>query len=334
MLALLGSALFLNSGTVKDLDFLSDDYYKLEIYCDNVTVENLTSFVGKEKDYMLLKEYPAKHGYSVSYNNSDLFGVNIKSGRIFNSEDFTSGKNTAIVNEVYRKYLNIEGNQVIIDGEKYEIIGTFETKGGINGDTRWFVSMHADDFKNDYAYGIFICDSINGHAKGIASLIAKKIDKISGNMPKYALGMSDEGEEISSTGTNFQVMLGLFMLVIVLVAVNSFAACSYWVNERNEEVAVRKLCGANNMEARNFIFKEFFEIILSAFIIGAAASELILKAAALTPVKNSVFLMMGSNISIAGVIIGLLLEAGIGLICITNALKKNDENQIVEVLRR
>ena len=144
--------------------------------------------------------------------------------------------------------------------------------------------------------------------------------------------MSKTGKAMRPEKTNYTDMLGFLIVTAVLVLLNSFSACYYWLETRKKEIAIRKMAGARGRNIVAWLCREYVVILLLAFFTGVVLSELFLRIAIYPPVAHSVEMMFGAHISLSGALSGMILLALIGAAVIAATLKRFGRNTIASKL--
>lgn len=335
---LIATAFHVELQSYKTLDFLSDDFVKLQIYHpDHMNEQDFMDIV-QEQDggFFFAREYHIRHGYSVFYNEISLFEPDITEGRAFSAYDFAEKENVAMINEEAALNITKKNGQeyLALNGKEYRIIGRYRQESARNR-VDWYISMRSENLTDSTVSGLYLFDTGRTDSLEAARKIrddAASFD--SGAWIAAAKGLSKEGRQMSSISTNFSAMVTLVILTVILVFLNSFSVCFFWLDTRRKEIAVRKMTGARNYQIVFWLLKEFFIILLASFFAGCILSEIFLQTALHLPVSESVLLMFGRHIVITGVLAGFLFLSFIGLVNIFVTMKIFNRKYIVHSLGR
>ena len=313
-------------------DFLSDQFVVFEIYnAADFTEQDLLRVMERncgDRGFLCTKKYAEKKGCSVYFSPEMSCRIGITGGRSFSREDFDEGKNVAVVTGDRQN----QPSHIFVSQKRYDVIGTYSPqREGRSSD--WFINMNAENLKNKRVYGYYFFDTDRKDCLGTAKKIARAVKDICPEASvTVAGGMSKTGKAMRPEKTNYTDMLGFLIVTAVLVLLNSFSACYYWLETRKKEIAVRKMAGARGRNIVAWLCREYVVILLLAFFTGVVLSELFLRIAVYLPVANSVELMFGTHISLPGTLSGMALLALIGAVVITATLKRFGRNAIASRL--
>lgn len=313
-------------------DFLSDQFVVFEIYnAANFTEQDLLRIMERncgDGGFLCMKKYTAKEGCSIYFSPGMNCKIRVTEGRSFSRKDFDEGKNVAIVTGDRQN----QPSHIFVSQKRYDVIGSCSSqRAGQASD--WFINMNAENLKNKRVYGYYFFDTDRQDCLGTAKKIAGAVKDACPTASVAAeKGMSRIGRGMRPEKTNYTNMLGFLIATAVLVLLNSFSACYYWLETRKKEIAIRKMAGARGRNIVAWLCREYVVILLLAFFTGVVLSELFLRIAVYLPVANSVELMFGTHISLPGTLSGMALLALIGAVVITATLKRFGRNAIASRL--
>ena len=244
----------------------------LSIRCDELYSSNIKNILKEDKISFQLM-YPLSD--SDSNKQYDLItdikvdGINrlgdLRYGRYLNENDYEREESIAVFSssitsesEYSVKVINEETTEEIL----FKEIGrTFDTEAYLNVSNK-------DFFK--------IVGTENLVEKPIVMIISgekKEIDKSISKLKKYVDGMEgDNLVEVYSYNTKdiereTHEMFFSFILILLIITINSITISYLWVEDNKKELVVRKVCGANNIQLTKIFFgKLLTNAIVAVFI--------------------------------------------------------------------
>ncbi|MBE6830693.1 ABC transporter permease [Clostridium sp. KNHs216] len=220
--------------------------------------------------------------WGIDTNASQIISINLLYGRLFNSEDISTGSNVCLVDEAFSKstYMrsNIIGKTVsIMSGgveENYKVIGIIKTGSGllqniIGNYIPTFVyvpytTIQATSGRNDFDQ-IVVKVKSGGNVESIGKTIVDTLNRDNGTADAF---VSNNLAKQKDSLTN---MLGIITLILSAVGSVSLLVASLSimtvmlvsVNERTREIGIKKAIGAK----QSSIMLEFmFEAVLISLI--------------------------------------------------------------------
>ena len=195
-------------------------------------------------------------------------GMNILEGRDF-SEDISSDRNAAIINESMAEGLNLVnpvGERITNGGQTWNVIGIIE-------------DFHTEHLRNEIAPVCLILGespkyiSVRASTSDMQQLI-HNIDKL------WSEFSPDQAFQYSFLDADFAIMykdvertsdifLSFAVLAIIVACLGLFGLAEYTTKERTKEIGVRKVNGAKIKEILMLLNIKFIRWIILAFIIAS-----------------------------------------------------------------
>lgn len=354
---LTGTAFQTERESARPLPFLSDEFIRVQIWHpDNMKESDLIQIMRAQGEHFFLaKEYPVKNGYAVFFDDPSLFRLQITEGRNFTEDDFREERRVALVGEESGEngdgqeddLITVRGGReyLVLNGREYRVIGHYEQENVRSG-ADWYISMSTPEAEEEPAEGTYLYDAAavsgtgvtdNGAESRAGKIEAAAVSCDSGASVEAVKGMSAEGRASGGMTTNFSSMILLVLLTVLLVFLNSFPVCFYWLGTHRREIAVRKMSGAGNHRIVLWLMKEFTVLLLISFSAGLVLSVLFLKMVPLLAVPamaESVRLMFGRGISPEGAAAGFLFLLAAGLLNMGVTMRSFRSRQIARSLGR
>lgn len=311
-------------------DFLSDKCIKFTVYQTEspqaVVIKQIINELNNLSDkYILYKNFDGNFGKAVYFNNTNAFHPQIISGRTLTENDFKQGTNTAIIKSGQEELCSYrEGNYFFtVNNNEYKVVGIYKDENEyINPDSMSYINLIYDS--GDIFTGNFILDAY------------EKTDSIYKELSSFLKNINPEAEihpvktDTNTSDTIFQllsqrgIIIFLMVLTLLLLILNTFHSTFNWITSRKKEIAVRRLVGANELNIKLLLLKDYIIIISYSYILGLILSIII-------NISNILPLFTGS-IRLHEVIISYIFCLSIGIITgyliITHSLKKSINKEI------
>lgn len=206
----------------------------------------------------------------VDHDFVETMGIEILEGRDF-ARDFIGDTLTGVlVNETLAERLNWEeplGKRVQLgDGDQImgTVIGLIKDyhQTGMYNEVESLMLLYRLD--NPLMY-VKLSD---GDAEGALAYIQERWEEIFPGKPFEYEFLSDQFmEQFSSDRTRRTVFAGFTLLTIIIACLGLFGLASYTTERRTREIGIRKVFGASIQRVLRLIIREFFVLVLIAFII-------------------------------------------------------------------
>jgi ABC-type antimicrobial peptide transport system permease subunit len=130
----------------------------------------------------------------------------------------------------------------------------------------------------------------------------------------------------------YQSMLFIIVIVAVLVLLNSISVSVNWIIWYSREIAIRRICGADETIIRKWIITRMFSYISISAGIGIALSHLFLIITQRLHVNVSTQLMFGNHLTLFGVVLGLIMMVLLCSITVIVVLRLYARKKITEMI--
>ena len=195
-------------------------------------------------------------------------GMNILEGRDF-SEDISSDRNAAIINESMAEGLNLVnpvGERITNGGQTWNVIGVIE-------------DFHSENLRNEIAPVCLILGestkyiSVRASTSDMQQLI-HNIDKLWSEFSpdqafQYSFLDADFAMMYKDVERTSDIFLSFAVLAIIVACLGLFGLAEYTTKERTKEIGVRKVNGAKIKEILMLLNIKFIRWIILAFIIAS-----------------------------------------------------------------
>lgn len=333
MLILLTNSITYHLKDSKPFSFLSKDYVLLQtLFADDETNSALISSIDDYSDASFAAEdYSSHGGFAIWFDEGYETEFATENGRFFETSDFEKRSNVAVVNiKADNDIIERDGDRfLIMDDKEYLIIGEFSAPQS-NYRNKWYISLASENLKNDTVTGTIIFDgrdNIYEYANNICEDISQRnMDANVGFEPnRGALGtvLSDVA---------YKGVLVLYLLLIFLVFINTFAVASTWINSRRMELSVRCMCGAEKKNVICDLILEYYVIIDISFVAGLIIDIIFMTICDFTPIRDTIGIMFGEHIYLMGAAAGLVLVLVSGIIPVLSKLGDTFHQEIAEGL--
>lgn len=212
----------------------------------------------------------------IDYSFLDLFQIELKEGRFFDSNSKTDGQTKVLVNEAFEKEVNFKdgviGKDIRWNGNYFKVIGVvknFNTGGvGVEATPQtYFLGNAADWFHH-----IMETVSIKVDAKDIQETISKiekfwnqRVDLV------YPMEYGFANDQFANTYRKAIYQKTLFLVLmfvsIFIALLGLLAVVSFSIESRLKEVAIRKVLGADRKELIIDLSKKYLILCMLSFII-------------------------------------------------------------------
>lgn len=204
--------------------------------------------------------------YGVNYNFTDIFEMEIVSGRAFDP-NFNDGK-SIIINETTAKKFNLDnpiGQIILIDEIDYSVIGV--VKDFVFNDIGFDIDpavlyLTAKDLK------YFLLKLNTPYNSELKSSIEKTWKSVLPNVPFESYDMDNYFAEMMNIGgAVITIIKFIGYLAVIFSYIGLIGLLSFLISRRTKEIGVRKVLGASVFSIIKNIVKEFFVLVVIANII-------------------------------------------------------------------
>jgi len=220
---------------------------------------------------------------SVGYDYIETFKLRMVMGRFYSLSYLSDSSDGVVVNEKAIKVLNLNaplGQRLYVEGRACTIIGViqdfhflpkvFEIKPLIlrlapHGSGWIFVKMKTGDDNKPVAM-----------PATVVRQVAAVFKELSPNFPfEYKYLNEFEFKEAQMINASTKVIIGFTIFGIFVAALGLFGLTSFLVEQRSQEIGVRKILGASRFTVLKLLAKEFFKLILIANLIAWPISYIV-----------------------------------------------------------
>jgi len=211
------------------------------------------------------------------YDFDKTLGLNLVDGRFYSSDYPTDSTDAIVINESVAGALDVEdpvGQTFYLYEDRYTIIGVVEDFSSfpikLGGENLIIPFTEANRF-------VFIKMSGVNSSK-VTSQIEELHEKFNPGFPFLYFFLEDYEDSITETMHSswkiifFFTMFGIFISCLGLLGLSIFST-----QQRNKEITIRRVMGANLPGILVLVNKEFLKLIAIAFVIGIPASILLMR---------------------------------------------------------
>jgi len=244
-----------------------------KIYEKNLTLTDLISELRNEDEgFVILKASHTQITGVYCYKKS--FYPELVSGRAFTEEDFINHTNTALVSEeLYRRLIGSnEETFLLYDNNYFEIIGVYSRSDNIiNEDAYAYYNLGFTNISNRNNNTSEQYSILGQYALDAGVKTQKLVDKADAFCSITILRkVNGDGfiETLKSVLSRQFVTISSFLLVLIMLVLNSLNVTANWIDGRKKEIFVRRITGATNGDiARNLLWDYLF-LSSASFIVG------------------------------------------------------------------
>lgn len=212
---------------------------------------------------------------AVDYDFVDVFGLEIKAGRSF-SESYPNDNDAVLFNEAGAKYLGFEnydemlGQDLFFWGDTFQIVGVLKDyhQSSLQHDFEPLIFRMTGDYHNYYSMKVNTVDlseTIGNVEKLWKSYFPEK--------PFEYFFLDDHFNKNYAKDVLFGKVFMVFSSLALLIAcMGLFGLASFTTSQRTKEIGIRKILGATIPGILFMISRDFTQLVLIAFVIGAPIS--------------------------------------------------------------
>lgn len=339
LFSLLGAHFVMQTDALKPIEGLSDNFRIIEIGTADQTknIDLINKVNSMNKSIMLANNISGvgyEEGFAVYYTTANLFMPKLDKGRVFSKDELEGKSRVAVIksngdSKTFKQGVN---EYIRLFGHKYKVVGRFSSKNSMSSPD-WYISLCSPDMLKKRIFGQYYLDASGNHIKDVENTLATVIkDKSQEANIKIWKGTEPPEQGAFQTADEKPAMMLFLILTAVLILINAFSACYYWIESRKREMAIRRLCGATEKDIRLLISREYFVLLSCSFILGAILTQLFLLLANLLPVKESVYFLFGDRISWPSISVGFSLSVVVSAPILLSTLLRMKKMEIVEAL--
>lgn len=258
-------------------NYVTNNYYEFsigenrsKITQKNLNLSSMLEFLdNQESKFLLLKE--ADNNIFGVYAINHQFTPNIISGRSFSKEDFKNKTNTIIIsNKLKNKCIKKDGDTYYkLDCNYFKVIGVFkQSDNPINPDADAYYNLASKNLiSNDIIYNNYILGRFKIDAGNKTTGIVNKLNAYC--TIKIMRTNLDNGfiERLKKAISSQGISLFPIILIIFLIVLNSVNISSNWIENRKQEIFIRRLVGADNKKIAIMLLKDLLLIVTFSYLI-------------------------------------------------------------------
>lgn len=210
--------------------------------------------------------------YDIGADYPEALGLNLVSGRFFDSNRRVEDENAVVVNETFLRkqgWTEALGKQVRIETKDYTIVGVVgDFKLFATGATRPTLLFRADE----NTFSNLVVRFAPGSGKQVAAQIEQDWQRLFPNMPANHFFQSEVFDGFYQTFHKLSNSFGYIAgLALVIACMGLYGLAAQHFARRLKEVGVRKMLGASLAQILFLVNREFMFLLLAA---GAFATAL------------------------------------------------------------
>ncbi len=244
--------LFPRYNKVKDVEFLTDDYYIATFRENSVSIGKFCENFDSELFEHIIVNYQWAKIKAIPFSEEELKQLGIDSEVL---QDRKKQEDIAVINEKYLKICYEENNTYYIEnqGVTYEVIGTFsDDKDDDLNETSCYLNLNANGLKSNNRYDCLFLDiSKNYDAEQIVKSIKKKYPEI--YIKKWS------GTQYNTFSNNAYLFV-VTLACAILLCMNCVAFTEAWLSSQKGELGIRRLVGATIKNNNCYIMKSYIGI--------------------------------------------------------------------------
>ncbi|ASU36766.1 ABC transporter permease [Mucilaginibacter xinganensis] len=214
--------------------------------------------------------------WQVDADYISTMGMKLMQGRNFN-EQFLSDSSSVIINETMARMIGYKGDaaEKISNGKDYKIIGV--VKDFNFSSLRSNITPVMLVMQRDWMASL----SVRVNTANLPPLMQQIEKKWKALQPNLQFDYSFMDEDFNALYHNEQRMGALFVifttLAIIIACLGLFGLAAYAAEQRNREISIRKVLGANVSTLVATLSKDFIKLVLIAIVIATPLAWLIMQ---------------------------------------------------------
>ena len=221
-------------------------------------------------------------GFNTFFADGNIFDIletELVNGKYY-SNDYSSDKNKAVINEEFVRYYNLNnpvGGTLIMGGTKYDIVGVVKDFNYKSVETP--IAPLVIPYGNYMPYCLVQIDGndfqiIHKTVENIKELTAK----MSPDFPVEVSFLDNAVNKMYESEVRFRRIFSLFAIsAIIICAMGILAMSVFAAQQRTKEIGVRKVNGATITEILLLLNNSFIKSVLTAFIIATPIAYLVMQ---------------------------------------------------------
>lgn len=241
------------------------------------------------------------------FKKEPLWRPSLISGRSYTQEEIEDGNNVVMLGRSLEKftYKNEGIIYINIQNEPYEVIGILGNKNKTSSwDEAIFMPLKSIpdsmkiNFDGERTIRLYLNNEYNLTIEDY-KLLDKMVKDINGEINFRELDIKNDIVLTNISNPDKIVFLAVFIYIIALL--NIVNINNFWIDDRKEELAIRKAFGMTNIDISFMLFSEIFTISLISTLIGIVIQYII-------NLFSLELLGASINISFYNFIVGIMLS--------------------------
>ncbi|WP_206046613.1 ABC transporter permease [Inconstantimicrobium porci] len=227
-----------------------------------VRINNISTYVNnKSTQYEIVAEYS---------KSDEISNFPIMKGRYYNSREILNKEKVAVIGKQLESssYKNNGIQKIKLGNEEYKVIGVIgHNLKSSAWDKTIFIPITSipDNSKIDY-FKMRSSDLLLISENGMEASDLKSIDNNLKKLDPDSSTKASRAEEsknvlLDTIGSNDQI-LKIAGLILIFSIVNMISISSFWINERKQEIGIKKSFGITDFQISVTLFIEFMSITL------------------------------------------------------------------------
>lgn len=211
----------------------------------------------------------------------ELYGIKLLAGRNFSPEDSSA---YLIINQTLAAEAGFKspeesvGRQLVMDGKEYTVIGVvadFHSRSLKEGVDKMALALHPHMYRLA-SIKLNFPGEVAGSRQAVQATISQIESVWAATFPETVFEyrfLDDNINAYYQQETKMSKLLQLFSAVLLIIGcLGLYGLISFVVNRKLREVAIRKVFGASMLQVMGLISRDYFKLIILAFLIAAPVS--------------------------------------------------------------
>lgn len=218
---------------------------------------------------------------AIDANYLNLYGIRLVAGRNFSAEDSAG---YLIINETLASEIGFNspeesiGREMVMDGKDYTVIGVvadFHSRSLKEGLDKVALAVHPHMYRLANIK-LNVADEQSGFTQAVQSTISEIESVWVTTFPDTAFEyrfLDDSIDAYYQQETRTSKLLQIFSSVLLVIGcLGLYGLISFIVSRKLKEVAIRKIFGASMLHVMALISKDYFKLVLLAFVLAVPVS--------------------------------------------------------------
>lgn len=211
----------------------------------------------------------------------------------------------------------------MLDNINYEVIGIFKrTENYINQDSYVYYNLLSNDILNraNNIIGRYAID-----AGTYTQFMVNKVNKMTDIKLLHTKDDNSFWEKFKQAVISQQINLFPLIIIIIMIILNSVNTSLNWVENRKNEIIVRKICGATKSKINQMMVRDYIFVSMISYIFGYGFAYVI------SQIDMKIF--VGFSFSLLTAIAALIVTVMIGL-CVALIMMFGYDKKSIAIQRK